>query len=84
MSKNPRAIKTSTSPWYTLWIQAIKEFFYPPTDMKKRARYAQFKNAGLFVVSTALFIFFEDKIMKLVSLESNEISRGRFGGPSPF
>lgn len=80
----PKETKSTSGSWLSRWIQAVKEFLFPNTEAKRKIRYNQAFHIGAFIASTIAFIYFEERIVKLISLEANEISKGRFGGPAPF
>ena len=83
-SKSNKVVKSTEANWFTRLFESFKEFFVPKTEAKRKIRNSQALHVFAFVASTVAFIYFEERIIKLISLEANEISKGRFAGPSPF
>lgn len=82
--KGIQNFQTQLRTWIKDLVEAIRGFFIPKTEMQKKARYRQGMHALAFLASTAAFIFFEDRIMKLITLEATEIQKGRYYGGGPF
>mmetsp|Transcript_57022 Transcript_57022/g.65307 ORF Transcript_57022/g.65307 Transcript_57022/m.65307 type:complete len:82 (+) Transcript_57022:58-303(+) len=74
-NKQVQSFGSSILSWFQDIMQQIKEFFVPKTQMMKKARTKQGMNILAFTLSTVAFIYFEERIMKLISLESQEISK---------
>ena len=74
--------QTKQTSFFRKISDSISEFFFPISSERKKKRINQIKNIGIFMVSTLIFVFFEDKINKLISIDLVEIEKIRASGPS--
>jgi hypothetical protein len=47
----------------------LREFFYPSTRKERTKRFGQYKDLGIFIASTALIFFFQEKLQQIVANE---------------
>lgn len=59
-----------------------KYWFYPPTVDRRKERFSQYKNFGVFLGSILFVVVFEDKIKNFLEIETDDLKK--LSGQSPF
>ena len=54
----------------------LKYWIVPPTNDKRKERFAQYKDIAICVGVTMVVAYFEDKISQLMEIDSAELTRG--------
>jgi hypothetical protein len=77
-----RNFKESTRPgankagfWHREFTR-IKYWLVPPTNDKRKERFAQYKDFAIFTGAILAVSFFEDKISNLFQIDTAELSKG--------
>ena len=80
-NKEIGAPQVKQSSFFRKISDSISEFCFPISSERKKKRINQIKNIGIFMVSTLVFVFFEDRINKLISIDLAEMEKIRSSAP---
>ena len=53
----------------------MKDYFYPPTQDRKKERMAQYKDLAMFLAAILIIAKFEDKIKAYLEIETDELKK---------
>ena len=56
-------------------FRRLKDFIFPLTRKEKNKRMLQIKDVSIFFFSIAVFVYFEDKISKALSVDPDEVQK---------
>lgn len=77
-----RNFKESTRPaankagFFHRELTRIKYWLLPPTNDKRKERFAQYKDLAIFTGAIVAVAIFEEKISKLFEIDTADLSRG--------